>query len=362
MNYPKSLKKGDTIGICAPSAGVSKPEKQLKLDEAIRRLKERGFNIIETPNVRNNIDGRSADKKIRAQEFMSLYENPEVSAIIFATAGDFLMEMLDFIDFEKLKVLEPKWMAGYSDITGLSFLVTTISEVPTLYTQTIKDFAMIPLHESLENALKIMMGENPIQNSFDKCEKVVELKDFTDEINSDNEKVEENSEEKFLNNINPNEGYNLEENVLWKNLYNEEKIEISGRAIGGCLDVLKNIIGTKYDNVKQYIEKYKQDGIIWFFDIFEITTPEIVRTLWQFKNAGYFEHCKGILIGRVLFLREDYNIDLPKALKQGLEELDIPVIYDMDIGHVSPQMAMVNGSKIEVFSENGKGYIKTYFS
>ena len=36
MRYPKDLKVGDTIGICAPSAGIVEPEKVKKLDKAIK--------------------------------------------------------------------------------------------------------------------------------------------------------------------------------------------------------------------------------------------------------------------------------------------------------------------------------------
>jgi muramoyltetrapeptide carboxypeptidase LdcA involved in peptidoglycan recycling len=32
----------------------------------------------------------------------------------------------------------------------------------------------------------------------------------------------------------------------------------------------------------------------------------------------------------------------------------------MDIGHVSPQMPIINGGKIEVKSENGKGTLRSY--
>ena len=32
MNYPENLKPGDLIGICAPSAGIVKPEKIEKQD------------------------------------------------------------------------------------------------------------------------------------------------------------------------------------------------------------------------------------------------------------------------------------------------------------------------------------------
>ena len=78
MIYPQKIKIGDTIGICAPSAGIYKPEKQVKLDAAIKQLKDMGFNVVETPSVRTDIEGRSATKQIRAKEFMELLENDEV--------------------------------------------------------------------------------------------------------------------------------------------------------------------------------------------------------------------------------------------------------------------------------------------
>ena len=350
MRYPKNLKIGDTIGICAPSAGISKPEKIIRLDAAIENLKKMGFNVVETESVRKDEMGRSASAEKRAEEFMSLYEDDSIDAIIFAAGGDFLVEILDYLDFERIKNIEPKWLAGYSDITGISFILTTMLEIPTLYTQTIKDFSMLPLHKSLEDALKIMMGEYPIQNSFDKCEKKVDMNAFIEELENFDEEKE----------INPNEGYCLEEDVVWKNLYGEEKITISGRAIGGCLDLIKNVTATKYEKINEYIEKYKEDGIVWFFDIFESSTPELVRTLWQMKNAGFLNYTKGILVGRALFLREEYDINLEEALKQGLNGLNIPVIFDMDIGHVSPQMPIINGGRIEVVSSGGKGTLKSY--
>lgn len=351
MRIPKKLKVGDTIGICAPSAGINKPEKQIRLDEAIKKLEALGFKVIETKSVRNDIEGRSASKEIRAREFMDLYLDPNVHAIIFAAGGDFLVEMLDFVDFEKIRNAEAKWLVGYSDITGINLPITTITDTATLYSQTIKDFAMVPLHRALEDTLNIMMGNYPVQNSFDKCEKKVDMNSFIEEINNIDEEIKE---------INPNEGYKLEEDVIWKNLYDEEYLEISGRAIGGCFDLIKNILGTKFDKTKDFIEKYKEDGIVWFFDIFESSTPELVRTMWQMKNAGYFEYCKGILVGRSLFLREEYGIDLPKAFKQGLDGLNIPVIYDMDIGHVAPQLPIIIGGKINVTSSKGKGTLESY--
>ena len=339
MEYPIKLEKGDLIGICAPSAGIAEDDDKIRLDYAINKIKSLGFNVIETDSVRKDEKGRSADAVVRANEFMSLYENSDVKAIIAAAGGDFLLEMIDHLDFKKIGELPKKWIVGYSDITGISFLLTTMLEIPTLYSQTIKDYAMEPWHKSLEDTFKIMMGEEVFQESFDKCEKVAPPEEFfaKDEV------------------FNPTAGFKLSENVMWNNLYGESEINIKGRIIGGCFDLIKDIIGTKYDNVKSFIDKYKDDGIVWFLDIFESNTPEILRTILQMKNAGYFSYCKGILVGRALFVREDYEMDINEAIKGGLKDLNIPVITNMDIGHVAPQMPIVNGSIVEVHSQNGKG-------
>lgn len=336
MNYPEYLKIGDTIGICAPSSGIVKPEKIEKLDLAIKALENMGYKVIETASVRKEENGRSASAEVRAKEFMELLENDEVRLIIFATGGDFLCEMLDYLDFEKIKTLKPKWMQGYSDITGISYLFNTILDIPTMYCQTIKDYAMKPLHRNLTDCLEIEKGNEVVQESFDMYEK-----------------------EWDLENTDPYAGYNLTEKVEWKNILGTEKIVMQGRSVGGCLDCIKSYIGTKYDKVSEYIERHKEDGIIWFLEAFEMNTAELQRTLWQMKSSGYFKYCKGIIFGRPLFIREDYETSFNEAVKIALEDLQIPVICDADIGHVSPQMAIVNGAILRITSENGKGIVET---
>lgn len=337
MNYPEFLKVGDLMGICAPSAGIVKPEKIERLNYAIEALENMGYRVIETPSVRCEESGRSASAKVRAEEFMSLLKNESVKLIIFATGGDFLCEMLDYLDFDRIKKLNPKWMQGYSDITGISYLFNVNFDIPSLYAQTIKDYAMIPLHQSLIDALRIASGEEVVQESFDLYEK--EWSDSED----------------------PRAGYNATEKVEWKNVLGPSRIEIQGRSIGGCLDCIKSYIGTKYDKVNEYIDRHQDEGIIWFLEAFEMNTAELQRTLWQMKSAGYFRNCNGIVFGRPLFVREDYETSFNDAVKLSLADLNIPVICDADIGHVSPQMAIVNGAILKIVSENGKGKVETYF-
>ena len=346
MIYPEKIKENDIIGITAPSCGFTEEEELLRIENSKKKLQEKGFRVIETPNVRMQERGRSSSKQQRAKELMELLENPKVKSIILAAGGDFLCEVLDELDFEKLKKLEPKWLQGYSDVTNLGFVFTTNLDIATIYGPTYKTFGMENWHISLENSIKLMQKEEFVQNSYKKCTKpfIPGVKEIEDDTIKD-----------------PYRGYDLTEPVKWINLNNEEKIEFEGRAIGGCFDVIQNLIGTKYDKVKEYIEKYKKDGIVWFLEVFESSTPGLFCNLWKMKNAGYFENCKGIIFGRPLMMREDFEISYREAIKDAIGDLNIPIILDSDIGHVAPQIPIVNGSIIEIESFSGKGSIKCKF-
>ena len=76
------------------------------------------------------------------------------------------------------------------------------------------------------------------------------------------------------------------------------------------------------------------------------------------KIAGYFENCKGIIFGRPLFVKEEYDMSFEMAIKESIGNLDIPIIYDADIGHLAPQIPIINGGIIEVISKDGKGTIE----
>ncbi len=311
MIYPKSLNEGDFIGVTAVSGGITGERNILRADNAKKNIENRGYKVIETSNVRTELNGRSSSKEQRSKEFMSLWENDKVKSIIIAEGGNFLCEVLDELDFEKMKTIDPKWIQGYSDSTNLTYVFTTFLDIATIYGPTYKSFGMRNWHISLENSIKLMQKKEIVQTSYEKCE----------EFNGWDVPKE----------YDPYEEYNLTKNVRWINLRNEEEIKFSGRAIGGCLDVIKCLIGTKYDKVKEFIFKYKNDGIVWYLEAFEMNTPELFCTLWQMKNCGYFENCNGIIFGRPLMMRQDMGLSDYQMIEEALCELNIPIICDADI-------------------------------
>lgn len=332
MIVPRNIKQGDTIGVTATSGGVSKEQDINRFQNGVRKLQERGYQVRMTDNVFRSDKGRSSDGPTRAAEFGQLVDQPDISCIIAAKGGDFLMEMLPYLDLEHIRK-NPKWVQGYSDTTGLLYTITTKLDIATVYAANFGDFGMEEWHPAVSRNLQVLEGALKEQTSFDFYE---------DEIHD---------------RLTGLEGYVNDKEVCWLNAMGEESIEMRGRLIGGCLDVLLDLIGTRYDGTLSYIEKYKDDGILWYLESFDINAEELVRALWHLKEAGWFQHAKGFVFGRPLFFSTYTDTSYREAVLTILGDMGVPIILDADIGHKGPQFAMINGAIATIRSENGKGTV-----
>ena len=331
VKYPKPLKKGDIIGVKAPSSGAPGVFSN-KLDSAINKFKELGLNVIETESVRKNNDNLvSAPAEVRAKEFNELYFNKEVRAIIPPWGGEFLMEMLPYLDFKKLKEAEPKWILGFSDTSTLLFTLTLKANLATAHGPNFLDFGNNPVDESVLESLKILQkekGASFVQESLEYYQ----------------EEWSEVTEDTFP-------PYNLTEKVDWKILGEDTQAQFKGRLIGGNLDVICKLIGTPYDKVKEFLNQYKEDGFIWYFENCEMDSTDVRRTLWQMQMNDWFENCNGLLYGRVAGYNALKGYTCVDALSSIKNELDIPIVYDVDLGHKPPQLTFINGAYAEVTVE-----------
>lgn len=337
MIYPKNLENGFKIGVTAPSAGFTDEIDLIRLESGVRNFEDLGYPVLVTDNVRRHEKGRSSDGITRAREMEQLFLNPEVGAIIAASGGDYLVEMLSHIDLEIIKKY-PKWIQGYSDTTGILFTITTNLEIATLYANNFGSFGMEKWHDSLRDNLKILEGYEIEQKSFHKFQ------------------------DGFKQKITGYEGFELEKEVNWVNLYPRgwepgSELTLSGRALGGCLDVLLNLIGTRFDKTKDFIKHYQKDKIVWFLESFDLGSEALIRGLWQLKEAGWFDHAAGFIFGRPAMYHSDTDTTYAEAVQTVLGELQVPIILDADIGHKPPQFTMMNGALIHISSQHGKGKI-----
>lgn len=338
MIYPKLIKKGDTIGICAPSSGAPGETLSMRLDKAIRNIKALGYGVIETASVRCNEKCVSTNSKIRAVEFMNLYENPDVAAILPPWGGEFLMDMLPHLDFEKLASLPAKWVCGYSDVSTLTFALTLRSDIATVHGSNLLNMGYAQIHAADRRAFHVMSHATTAQNSWDTWGGFVSWDNFSGDV------------------------YKLDQPSSWKSLDGDEYVSFGGMMIGGCMDTLCKLLGTRFAPVDSFINKYKQYGFIWSLESCGMASPDIYRTFWQMRESGWFRYCNGILIGRPDGYADKRDFTLIDALKQGLDELNIPVIYDADIGHIPPQIQIINGAIGRVEYANGKAIIRQKYA
>ena len=288
-----------------------------------------GHKLIETESVRKYFQLASTDAYTRFKEFVELWENEDVKMILAARGGDFLIEIIPYLHEyfkDKSKIKYAKWVQGYSDISTLNFYLTTNYNIATIQATNLNAYAMNPMHQSILNSfLAISNNQDFEQCNYELWEK-------------------EEHEDESKNNYT----FNLTEKACFKVLNNkEESIKFSGRLIGGCLDAISMYVNTKWDNVSNFVEQFKDEGIIWYFDNYGFVSPNLYVILFLMKQAGWFKYIKGILIGRSFCNSNIPDFTYEDALIKGLSDLNVPIIYDLDIGHLPPQWTMINGSFAE---------------
>ncbi len=333
IKYPKFLKDDGVIGVTATSSGVTELTDLRRLDNAYKNMEKLGYKIIETSNVRSNEKFVSSSGEERAKEFLELWKDDSISMIAQVRGGEFLIDMLPYLDRDIILNNEPKWVTGYSDSSLLNFYLTTNFNIATATTVNIMKFGMYSLDKSLLKSLEVLKNKESIQESYGMYEKKKSSKETYDAL------------------------FNLTDKVSYKSLYEDKKIVIKGRLIGGCLEAIASIIGTKYDNTKNFIGEFKE-GMLWYLDDFDANPLDLYSKLWQMKEAGWFSNTKGFLIGRTRAMKEIGDFEYLDALHKVFDELNVPVIYDVDIGHLMPTFTIINGSLGTFEYENNKGTLK----
>ena len=330
MRYPEFLRENGTIGFVAPSFGCAIEPYHTAFEHALEKFEGLGYQLELGPNCfLDEGIGISNTPKACGEELNQYYCSDHSDILISCGGGELMCEVVSYMDFDRMKLAQPKWYMGYSDNTNFTFLSATICDTAAIYGPCAATFGMEPWHESLEDAFELLKGQRTHFHNYTMWEKE-SLKD---------------EEHPFV-------PYHLTETTRIRN-FPEGKIEMEGRLIGGCMDCLVTLLGTEFDHVKEFTKRYQEDGFIWFLEACELNVMSIRRAIWQMKHAGWFEHVKGFLIGRPLcFGEEMFGIDQYRAVLDLLEDLDVPIIMDMDIGHLAPMMPMVCGATTHVISEN----------
>lgn len=335
MKYP-ILEKGATIGITAPSSGVEEELHDL-IKSACKRMEQKGYTTICGDTVWTQDKAKSAPAKKRAAEFTEMIRNEKIQAIIPPWGGELLIEILEYIDFEQMK---NKWVLGYSDLSVLLMAITLKTGIATAHGTNIIDLRGELTDETTamwETVLSTKAGEEVRQYSSNKFQK----------------KWQHDNPSPYV--------FHLTEETEWKTT-SDKDVKIQGRLLGGCIDSIRHLIGTPYGDVADFRKKHTNgEPIVWYLENCESTTTDLRRSFVQMKLAGWFEDCSGVMFGRSSANHPVENYTAEDFYEELSNELQVPIIYDIDCGHVPPQITFINGAFAEVEVRNGKGMVLQRF-
>ncbi|ANU10748.1 hypothetical protein A1A1_09871 [Planococcus antarcticus DSM 14505] len=335
IRYPANTFK--TIGITATSSGVGTEQHGI-LEQAIARQKQNGFNVVTGDTAWTQELAKSAPAKKRAEEFMDMMNDPEIDVIIPPWGGELLIETLEYLNFNQM---QPKWVLGYSDLSMLLLAITLKTGIATAHGTNIVDLRGEMSDETTGRWLSVLetvAGGTVAQNSSMHYQKEWNHSSPSPVI------------------------FHLTEPTSWKTVSGMEE-NFSGRLLGGCIDVIRHLIGTPYGEVQSFRDQHIPDEeVIWYLENCEMSVSDLKRSLTGMKYAGWFKNCSGIVFGRSSANEPVEGYTVEKMYQDLAEDLGLPIAYDIDLGHVPPQITFVNGAYAEIKVKDGKGTVVQKFN
>ncbi|SKC59666.1 S66 family peptidase [Krasilnikoviella flava] len=329
IRYPRPLRPGDTIGVTAPSAGVAPPLHR-RLHHAADVVRAKGYDVRvgETPFADGVVAGPA---EVRAAELTAMLTDPAVRAVVPPWGGELATDLLGRLDWDALAA-DPTWLVGFSDVSTLQLPLTLRTGVATLHGQNLMD-SPYDVPDGLlgwwDVASAPQQGEELVQRSprryrssgWDDYENEPEVSTWT-----------------------------LDAEGSWLRLDGgdaEAPLDVRGRLIGGCLETVSLLAGTPYGDVRRFASEHAPEGLVVYLDILEWEALEVGRALWGMRHAGWFDAAHAVLLSRTPAPDSD-GFTQHDAVRDALGDLGIPLLADVECGHVPPYLALVNGALARV--------------
>ena len=334
MMKPKMLKKGDKIAVVSLSwGGLGDPNLIHKFYIAKERLeKDFGLEVVAMPNALKGSQFIYEHPEARAKDLMDAFSDESINAIFCAIGGDDTIRLLPYIDYEIIRK-NPKVFMGYSDTTVNHFMMHKAGLVSFYGPSIMCEFGeYVKMFDYTKQAVEKIL--------FSVCENY-EIK--SSEVWS-NDFVSWKEE-----NMNIAKRLILEE-------HGYETIQgsgvVTGKLLGGCIDVFPMMIGTEIWPTKDEWE----NKILLLETSEEKPSPDLVKYYLRNLGAqGIFDVIKGIVVGKPQ--DEKYYEEYKEVYKSVMKEYNcsnLPILYNVNFGHAYPIGILPLGTEVQVNYDDKK--------
>lgn len=346
MIKPYKLNKGDKIAIVSLSRGLlGESFAKHELELALNRLKDMGLIPVVMPNALKGMKYLEEHPEARAEDLKNAFMDDSIKAIITAIGGDDTYKLYPYLmedkEFRNAVITKPKIFTGFSDTT-MNHLMLYRLGLQTFYGPCLMvDFA--ELGKDMLPYTKLNF-----ERFFDNCDSF-EIKSsdiwYSDRksYGEDQLGIERESHEEI-------HGYEVLNGCG----------VVTGKLYGGCIESIYDAMtSATYEDEKNIVNKYNilltldeyKDKIL-FLETSELsaTPEELEKMLNEFKIRGVFNAIRGLIVGKPI--DEKYYDEYKIVYKKVFNDLDTPVMFNLNFGHSVPRCILPYGIETQVDYDN----------
>lgn len=289
---PIKLKKGDAIGVIAPSNYIEKDDLEY-INASIALMEASGFKVKFGKYVFENTLGYGTSPEKRAADINWAFKDDEVKAIMCVKGGEDSNTTLDYIDYEMIKN-HPKIICGFSDNTSILNAIHQKAGLVTYHGPTFKSLTSWKTGYAYKQFIKTFV---------------------------------ENTESLIMGE--PEDEYTT-----------IQAGQATGELVGGNLSLFTKLVCGKYAvNV--------QNKILFLEELGFEAAPEMVNSnIYYLKQNGVFDKIAGLWIGNY---EHPSKISLEKIITNAIgDEYKFPIIKSDNFGHIDKKIIIPIGTKAEI--------------
>jgi muramoyltetrapeptide carboxypeptidase len=292
---PPAVHRGDVIGVAALSYA---PRPGL-LARGVQALERAGYGVVLDPQIARSRRFQRQEDVWRAENFMAIWLDPRIKAVIGGTGGYGAVRMLPHLEPEIFR-RNPKVFVGYSDVTVLHLWLMRRAGLRVFHGPTVDDLLPMSRDVTMASLLTALSTPRPPTRFGRGIARAVRPGRAT------------------------------------------------GRLVGGNLSLVQQTVGTPY-------EIDTRDAILFLEEVRE-PMSYVDERLVHLRASGLLRRVKGIVFGQLSLDRseedefEDFLLDL-------VSDLDVPIIMDFPAGHEVPNLTLPLGTEVELVADESTGWI-----
>ena len=330
------------VAIVSLSSGIiGEPHVRYEVETGLRRLEGYGLNVKFMPHALKGLEYVRDHPDQRAEDLLEAFRDPDTDMILCAIGGDDTYRLLPrlFDRGDLADAVTDKVFLGFSDTT-VNHLMLHKAGLRTFYGQSFLSDVCEPGPEMLPYTRRY----------FEELISTGGIREIRPSgvWYRERESFGPDQAGKALPAL-PDHGFELLQGPP----------VFSGKILGGCIDTLYDFFdGERYPDMPVLCERYHlfPDAEDWKGRILllesseERPSPEKYRRALEYlKTAGVFGAVSGVLAGKPM--NEAWAEEYKQLLAEVIGRPELPVVFNINIGHAMPRCIIPFGVDAEVDAE-----------